>query len=71
MTAAEKEQVRKDIAETFAFVRFLVKKPALLRKIKNGSEIRILPAQTARAGRAGRGAGRVQFFAAETTFHSL
>ena len=45
MKNGEKEQVRKDIAEGFAFVRFLLKNPRALAKIRNGSEIRMLSFQ--------------------------
>ncbi|MBI5245195.1 MAG: hypothetical protein HY922_16150 [Elusimicrobia bacterium] len=62
--------MRRDISEAFDFVRFLIKHPEMLKKIKNGAEISIVPEAARRSGRpkAGR---RIQFFAAETVYHSL
>ncbi len=70
MTSHEREQMRTDIAETFAFVRFILKNPKMLKKIRNGSEVKILPfgAGLASSSRVSRG---VQVFTAETVFHSL
>ncbi len=44
MTDEERTQVRKDIAEGFAFARFLIRHPKELGLIKVGCEIRVLPA---------------------------
>lgn len=42
MKRKDKEQCRHDIAEAFDFARFLVRNPRALRKVKGGSEIRLL-----------------------------
>ncbi|MBI5884057.1 MAG: hypothetical protein HZB91_13255 [Elusimicrobia bacterium] len=64
-----REKIRRDIAEAFDFMRFLIKHPRMLAKIRNGSEIRILPAGVCL--QASRASKRVQTFAAETVFRSL
>lgn len=71
MTAAEREQCRRDIAQAFEFVRFLIRNPQALRKVRNGAEIRILPSDSARAMRARKLPKRVQVFSARTVFRSL
>lgn len=44
MKTTDKEQVRKDISSAFDFIRFLIKKPDMIKKIKDGSEIpKIVP----------------------------
>ena len=71
MKAGEKEQVRRDIAEAFDFIRFIVKNPAMLGKIKNGSQIRFVPAVGGKRLKPLRQPKKVQTFAAETVFRSL
>lgn len=70
MTFLEKTQIRRDIADAFAFLRYLLKHPASLRKIRNDSEVRILPSQS-QALQPSRKTAKVQYFVAETKFHDL
>ncbi len=44
MKPESKERLRQDISDAFDFVRFLVKNPRTLRKIKNGAVIQLLRA---------------------------
>ncbi len=71
MTEKEKTQVQKDIGEGFAFARFLLKHPKELDKIKDGSEIRVLPSTYRNIPHARRSKKKVHFVAAETVFRSL
>ncbi|MFH1618388.1 MAG: hypothetical protein ABIG11_00630 [bacterium] len=67
----DKMELRGNIGEAFAFVRFLVKNPKMFGKIKNGTVIRILPASSGKIPLfAGLKSG-TQIFASETIFHSL
>ena len=70
MTSRETEQTRRDISEGFEFVRFLIKNPKSLRSIRNGCEIRILPAACAATSRPHRWPRGVQSFTSEMVFHS-
>ena len=67
----EKERLRRDIGEAFDFVRFLVKNPKELRKVKGGSEIRIVPAVSETKFYSSAKMKNVQAFAAETVYHPL
>ena len=40
-----KQELCRDIADAFSFVRFLIKHPKMLNKIKNNAHIHILPAK--------------------------
>lgn len=71
MIREERDQLRRDISEAFAFVRYLIRTPRALRRVRNGSEIRIVPADQARLARRKRWPKNVQAFSAETTFRSL
>ena len=70
MTSREIEQTRRDISEGFEFVRFLVKNPKALKGVRNGCEIRILPAACAATSRPHRWPKGVQPFTAETIFRT-
>ncbi|HAZ08599.1 MAG TPA: hypothetical protein DCZ01_08790 [Elusimicrobia bacterium] len=62
--------MRADIAEVFDFARFLLKNPGMLKNIRNGSAIRILPAG-ARPADSPRLPRNVEAFTAEMVFHRL
>lgn len=64
----ERQRLQTDITEAFDFVRFAIKHPATLRKIRNGAVIRLMPAsgEPLPPSRAAKG---VQVFAAETVYH--
>ncbi|MBI2901274.1 MAG: hypothetical protein HYY17_13910 [Planctomycetes bacterium] len=66
----DKGRLQKDIAEAFAFVRFLIRHPRMLGKVKNGAEVEFIPAACRPLLPAVRGRGKVQSFYAETVFHS-
>ncbi len=70
MKNRERDQMRIDIAEAFAFARFLVKNPKMLKKLRSGSEVKILPfgAGLTASSKISR---NTQAFTAETVFHSL
>lgn len=70
MTNRNKERLGTDIAEAFDFARFLLKNPGMLKKIRNGSAIRIIPAG-ARPAASPRLPRHVSAFTAETVFHRL
>jgi hypothetical protein len=70
MTSRETEQTRRDISEGFEFVRFLIKHPKALKSVRNGSEIRILPAACSAAARPRHWPRGVQPFTTQTIFHS-
>lgn len=70
MTNRDKGQMRADIAEAFDFARFILKNPGMLKKIRNGSAIRIVPAGANPAASA-RLPRNVEAFTAETVFHRL
>lgn len=69
LTAPELEAVRRDIAEAFAFARFLIDNPKALKAVRDGSEIRIVPSRSVKPGTPLP--ARVQAFAARTTFRPL
>jgi len=71
MTRKEKEGMRKDIAEAFDFVRYLLKNPRQIARIKNNGEIRFCPEHPVRTPRGGGGSRRVQYFRSENVFRPL
>lgn len=71
MKTKNMEQLRMDISEAFDFARFLIKNPKMLKKIKNGSEIRFTPAVHQKMPHSYHPPKNVQAFVAETIFHSL
>ena len=71
MTMREREQMRRDIHEAFEFLRFVIKNPSALKKIRNNTEIRILPAASGRSLAQYPLYKKTQNFTAETVFRSL
>ena len=71
MKRQERERMRKDISEAFDFVRFLIRNPRMLEKVRNGAEIHIVPETARRSMRRARGRKNIQVFSAETVYHSL
>jgi hypothetical protein len=71
MKTSDKEQVQRDISKAFDFVRFLIKKPQMLKKIKDGSEICFVPAASSKIPRSSRMSKKVQVFTTELVFHTL
>lgn len=69
LTALEREAVRNDIAAAFAFARYLVENPKALKDVRDGCEIRIVPARA--VGPHRRAPRRVQMFAASTRYLPL
>lgn len=65
-----RERERADISEAFDFARFVIKHPDVLRKVRSGSYIRIVPAG-ARAPKSARLPRHTQTFAAERVFRSI
>lgn len=70
MTNRNKERLRTDIAEAFDFARFLLKNPGMLKKIRNGAAIRIIPAGASPTA-SPRLPRHVSAFTVETVFHRL
>ncbi len=70
MKRGEREGIRTDIREAFDFARFLIAHPDMLKKVRNGSHIQIIPAGAKVAERP-RLPRRVQAFAAERVFRSV
>lgn len=70
MTNRNKGRLSADIVEAFDFARFLLKNSGMLKKIRNGSAIRILPAG-ARPAISRRLPRNVEAFTAETVFHKF
>ena len=68
MKLSKKENLQDDIAEAFEFVRFLLKNPRTLKKVKNGSEIRFVPALRNKALIPTHLVKKVQTFTTETIF---
>jgi len=71
MKPSDKEQVQRDISEAFSFARFLIKKPQMLKKIKDGCEIYFVPAASSKIPRSSRMSKKIQVFSTETIFHTL
>lgn len=71
MKMQDRERAQRDIREAFDFVRFLLKNPKELKRIKNGSEVRIVPFVPETMTYAGLKTRNVQTFTAETVFHPL
>ena len=72
MKRNDREQVQRDIAQAFGFIRFLVHKPEMLKEIKDGCEIRFLAGPVGGAApRPMRLSRNVQAFRAETVFHQV
>ncbi len=67
--AEDTEKMSEDILQAFDFVRFIVKHPNALRKIKNGVDVKIVSALAA-SHRSNR-SGKVQSFVCERVFHSI
>lgn len=68
--ADDKELVRSQIAEGFEFVRFVLKTPSALKKIRNGSNIVILPKTAGTSRPSKRLPAKTQVFTSETVFHA-
>ena len=60
MTRQERQTIRKDISETFDFLRYIIANPKFLRNIRNGTYVHFLPP----GGRRPRGRPRknAQYF---------
>ncbi len=71
MKTNDKEQIKRDISEAFDFVRFLIKKPQMLKKIKDGCEICFVPVASSKIPRSSRMSKQTQIFSTETVFHTL
>lgn len=66
-----KRRMQEDIAKTFDFIRFMIAHPQMLRKIKNGAEIRFVSGHSRKAPRTARSGRNVQEFSSETVFHEF
>jgi hypothetical protein len=69
--ADTKEHIQKDIAEAFAFARYVLKRPKVLASIRNGSEVEFVPVTSSATARPSRAAKKIQSFTTETVFHRL
>ncbi len=66
-----KQELCRDIADAFSFVRFLIKHPKMLNKIKNNAHIHILPAKYKKKISFSGLKNNSQLFSSETIFHQL
>ncbi|HBB67487.1 MAG: hypothetical protein A2X28_06300 [Elusimicrobia bacterium GWA2_56_46] len=67
----DKSELRANISEAFTFVRFLISNPKMFKKIRNGAEIRILPAASGKVPPFPGLRRGAQVFTSETIFHYL
>jgi len=65
------EQVKKDIAEAFDLARFLIKNPRELKGVRNGAQIKVIPAAFGPRPKSRRSSGNLQIYVSESVFHPL